>query len=102
MGKIEVFFANILWQFYVQVVGEDVKILPKSAVSEKDRVPKVNVTSEHWLYLFNLTVKPVESVRLNFSSGNADPSPRGRGMYNTILGQANSQDMGQCGRRGWE
>jgi len=74
--------------FLVQVAGEDVKILPKSAVCEKDRIPK-----------------PVESMRLKFRSDSYDTvehSPHDRSMYSNVHSHPSSHDMGHCVRRGWE
>eukprot|EP00092_Neocalanus_flemingeri_P023386 GFUD01025355.1.p1 GENE.GFUD01025355.1~~GFUD01025355.1.p1 ORF type:complete len:397 (+),score=117.00 GFUD01025355.1:167-1357(+) len=70
--------------YLVQVEGVDVKILPKSAVREKDRVPQ-----------------PIENMRLNFHS-EVEPSPRDRSMYSGVHGQPNNLEMDQCVRRGWE
>jgi len=58
-------------QYLVQVVGDDVKILPKSAVAEKDRLPK-----------------PVSSMRLSYlpdpypTSQNQTTTTQSRGQFN--------------------
>jgi len=69
-------------QFAVKVEGEEVKILLKSAVSEKDRLPK-----------------PPENMRINFNSDAFDALESSRhAMFSGVQGHG----PGQCGARGWE
>eukprot|EP00091_Calanus_sinicus_P023071 TRINITY_DN7613_c0_g1_i3.p1 TRINITY_DN7613_c0_g1~~TRINITY_DN7613_c0_g1_i3.p1 ORF type:complete len:162 (-),score=43.26 TRINITY_DN7613_c0_g1_i3:99-584(-) len=65
-------------QYMVQVDGEDVKILPKSAVAEKDRIPR-----------------PLSSMRSSYLPEQYSSGENTRDMYNT-------SDMVQCDRRGWQ
>jgi len=62
----------------VQVVGEEVKILPKSAVAEKDRIPK-----------------PVSSLRHSYQAESYSTGSQHRGLYN-------HGSMDHCARRGWD
>jgi len=61
----------------VQVEGDDVKILPKSAVAEKDRIPKPVVSS----------FLPSAYMPDHYSGGE-------RALYSSTLDQ--------CARRGWD